>query len=179
MTTDRATNRRQRAPTRAAATGSFHAAVATPLGALTVLANDQGLTAILLPGEAVPADSRPSPRKGHAAVACRQLGEYFARRRTAFDVPFAWSLTPFRRRVLNRVARIPFGATRSYGEIAAAIGQPGAARAVGGANNANPLPIIVPCHRVIGADGRLVGYGGGLAIKSWLLEFEGAAHVAA
>ena len=179
MKNDRKTETSQWAPARTAPGGLLHATLATPLGAMTALANGQGLIALLFPGDAVPEDSRPSPRTGHAAIACRQLGEYFARRRKVFELPFAWSLTPFRRKVLNRVARIPFGATRSYGEIAAAIGQPGAARAVGGANNANPLPIIVPCHRVIGADGRLVGYGGGLSIKAWLLEFEGAAQVAA
>lgn len=179
MTNDRNAATPRRAPARGAPGGLLHATLTTPLGAMTALANSQGLLALLFPGEAVPEDSRPSPRSGHAAIACRQLGEYFARRRKVFELPFAWSLTPFRRKVLNRVARIPFGTTRSYGEIAAAIGQPSAARAVGGANNANPLPIFVPCHRVIGADGRLVGYGGGLAIKAWLLEFEGAAHGAA
>ncbi|MCC6203096.1 MAG: methylated-DNA--[protein]-cysteine S-methyltransferase [Gammaproteobacteria bacterium] len=157
----------------------FRATIETPLGSLTALATDRGLCAIQFPDDAIPANARPSPRHGHAALACRQLGEYFARRRTSFDVPFDWTLTPFRRRVLAQVVRIPFGATRSYGEIAQAIGQPGAARAVGGANHANPIPLIVPCHRVIGATGQLVGYGGGLASKRWLLAFEGAIRVTA
>jgi methylated-DNA-[protein]-cysteine S-methyltransferase len=103
----------------------------------------------------------------------RQLAEYFAGERRAFDLRLAPAGTPFERSVWEELRRIPFGETRSYGEIARAIGRPSASRAVGRANGANPIPIVVPCHRVIGADGSLTGFGGGLEAKSRLLEIEG------
>jgi methylated-DNA-[protein]-cysteine S-methyltransferase len=103
----------------------------------------------------------------------RQLAEYFAGERRDFDLQLAAAGTPFERSVWEELRRIPFGETRSYGEIARAIGRPGSARAVGRANGANPIPIVVPCHRVIGADGSLTGFGGGLEAKSRLLEIEG------
>lgn len=106
----------------------------------------------------------------------RQLGEYFAGARRDFDLavaPVAGS--SFQRTVWAELARIPYGETRSYGEVARAIGRPKSSRAVGAANGANPIPIVVPCHRVIGADGSLTGFGGGLAAKTLLLELEGAA----
>jgi methylated-DNA-[protein]-cysteine S-methyltransferase len=103
----------------------------------------------------------------------RQLAEYFAGARREFELPLAPAGTPFERSVWDELRAIPFGETRSYGEIAAAIGRPGAARAVGRANGANPIPIVVPCHRVIGSDGSLTGFGGGLEAKSRLLEIEG------
>ena len=103
----------------------------------------------------------------------RQLSEYFAGERQEFDLRLAPEGTPFERSVWEELQRIPFGETRSYGEIAQAIGRPGAARAVGRANGANPIPIVVPCHRVIGSDGSLTGFGGGLEAKSRLLEIEG------
>jgi methylated-DNA-[protein]-cysteine S-methyltransferase len=103
----------------------------------------------------------------------RQLEEYFAGERREFDLPLAPEGTPFERSVWDELRRIPFGETRSYGEIARAIGRPSASRAVGRANGANPIPIVVPCHRVIGADGSLTGFGGGLEAKSRLLEIEG------
>ena len=105
----------------------------------------------------------------------RQLEEYFAGERQTFDLPLSPKGTAFERSVWSELSRIPYGATRSYAEIARAIGRPGAARAVGRANGANPIPIVVPCHRVIGADGSLTGFGGGLEVKSRLLEIEGAA----
>ena len=105
----------------------------------------------------------------------RQLAEYFAGERREFDLALAPQGTPFERAVWAELAKIPFGETRSYGEIARILGRPGAARAVGRANGANPIPIVVPCHRVIGADGTLTGFGGGLDAKSRLLELEGAA----
>jgi len=105
----------------------------------------------------------------------RQLAEYFAGERREFDLALAPAGTPFERSVWDELRRIPFGETRSYGEIAQALGRPGAARAVGRANGANPIPIVVPCHRVIGSDGSLTGFGGGLDAKSRLLELEGLA----
>jgi methylated-DNA-[protein]-cysteine S-methyltransferase len=102
-----------------------------------------------------------------------QLAQYFAGERREFDLRLAPEGTPFERSVWEELRRIPFGETRSYGEIAQAIGRPGAARAVGRANGANPIPIVVPCHRVIGSDGSLTGFGGGLEAKSRLLEIEG------
>ncbi len=104
--------------------------------------------------------------------AWRQLAEYFEGRRTEFSVRLALRGTEFQKVVWAELRKIPFGETRSYGEIARACGRPGAARAVGGANNKNPLVIFVPCHRVIGADGSLTGFGGGLWRKKWLLEHE-------
>lgn len=107
-------------------------------------------------------------------VAIEQLNDYFSGRRREFDVPLAATGTGFQQRVWAALATIPFGETRSYGDIARSLGQPGASRAVGLANGQNPISIIVPCHRVIGANGTLTGYGGGLERKRWLLEHEGA-----
>ena len=106
------------------------------------------------------------------AQAAREIGEYFAGRRRAFTVPTAAAGTPFQQAVWNALKKIPYGETRSYGEIARRIGHPRASRAVGQANNRNPLPIVVPCHRVIGTSGALTGYAGGLAVKVRLLELE-------
>ena len=102
----------------------------------------------------------------------RQLREYFQGKRTAFDLKLHPKGTPFQKAVWKALAAIPYGETRSYGEIAKAVGRPAAVRAVGLANGRNPLPIVVPCHRVIGANGRLVGYGGGLPVKQALLDRE-------
>jgi methylated-DNA-[protein]-cysteine S-methyltransferase len=102
----------------------------------------------------------------------RQLGEYFAGKRRGFDLPICLGGTDFQRKVWDALARIPYGETVSYGEIAAQVGSPGASRAVGMANNRNPISIVIPCHRVIGHDGALVGYGGGLDKKRYLLELE-------
>lgn len=106
----------------------------------------------------------------HAVAA--QIGEYFDRKRTEFDIAIALHGPDFNRRVWNALLAIPYGATVSYGALAQTIGEPDAARSVGAANGANPIAIIVPCHRVIGADGSLVGYGGGLARKRMLLDLE-------
>ncbi len=107
-------------------------------------------------------------------AAIEQLDEYFAGRRRRFDLPLAPRGTDFQRRVWRALSDIPYGKTISYGELARLIGKPSASRAVGLANGANPLPIVVPCHRVIGADGSLTGFGGGLPIKRKLLALEGA-----
>ncbi len=106
--------------------------------------------------------------------AIHQLTAYFAGELTAFDLPLRLQGAPFQRAVWEQLQQIPFGETRTYGQIAAALGKPGAARAVGAANAANPVVIIVPCHRVVAAGGKLGGYGGGLWRKMWLLRHEGA-----
>jgi methylated-DNA-[protein]-cysteine S-methyltransferase len=107
------------------------------------------------------------------AATARQLGEYFAGTRRDFDLPMRLDGTPFQQRVWRELVEIPYGATWSYGELATRIGNPRASRAVGLANGQNPISILVPCHRVIGADGSLTGYGGGLERKRWLLAHEG------
>ena len=104
--------------------------------------------------------------------AFRQLSEYFQKKRRNFDLPIKTEGTEFQKRVWQELVKIPYGETRSYGEIACRIGLPGAARAVGGANNKNKILIVVPCHRVIGADGSLVGFAAGIKIKKYLLELE-------
>jgi methylated-DNA-[protein]-cysteine S-methyltransferase len=106
--------------------------------------------------------------------AARQLRAYFAGELREFRLPLDLEGTEFQKRVWRQVQAIPYGETRSYLQIATALGSPGAVRAVGAANGANPVPIVIPCHRVIGAKGKLVGYGGGLALKKRLLELEGA-----
>lgn len=156
--------------------------VPTPLGPLGVASTPAGLCQVSL-GEAVPANffaalQRRFPRAQLAEDAAanaeplRQLGEFFARRRQLFTCPLDPGGTPFQRAVWTAVAAVPFGETRTYGQIATAIGQPQAPRAVGAANGANPLSIVVPCHRLVGHDGKLVKYGGGLPIKAALLRWE-------
>lgn len=150
----------------------------TPVGTLMLVATDAGLAAILWendrPGRVRLnlADERPD----HPVLleAERQLGEYFAGRRRTFDLPLDVTGTPFQRAVWQALLTIPFGETRSYTEIAAQIGSPTAVRAVGAANGRNPLSIVAPCHRVIGASGALTGFAGGLTVKAQLLTLEGA-----
>jgi methylated-DNA-[protein]-cysteine S-methyltransferase len=102
----------------------------------------------------------------------RQLREYFAGQRTRFDLPLHPAGTAFQRDVWSELQRIPYGETISYGELARRVGHPAAARAVGAANGANPIPIVIPCHRVIGANGKLTGFGGGIPVKQKLLALE-------
>jgi methylated-DNA-[protein]-cysteine S-methyltransferase len=142
----------------------------SPLGPLRLLANGDDLAAILLPNSEEP-DGRPG-KGGVLAEAKRQLDEYFAGTRESFDLPLAPEGTAFQQRVWRALLAIPYGTTCSYGELARAIGRPAASRAVGAANGKNPLAIVVPCHRVIGANGTLTGYGGGLPTKRWLLDHE-------
>lgn len=146
----------------------------SPIGRLLVAGDALGLRHILFASEdqarAIQPDWRPDRRL--LAEALHQLDAWFDGRRRHFDLPLAATGTPFRRRVWAELVRIPHGTAISYGELARRIGQPRASRAVGAANGANPLPIVVPCHRVIGADGRLTGFGGGLPVKRWLLEHE-------
>ena len=107
-------------------------------------------------------------------TAIAQLVEYLEGKRQVFDLPLDVRGTPFQRKVYEAVARIPYGHTRSYAEIAREVGQPSAVRAVGSANGANPIPLVIPCHRVIASDGKLGGYGGGLPLKAKLLELASA-----
>ncbi len=140
---------------------------------LRLVASDSGLSTIDLnyfnSPRGVRTDTHPI-----AAEAVRQLQAYFAGNLRQFNLPLDMHGTDFQLRVWRELVRIPYGETRSYSQIAAAIGAPQAVRAVGAANGANPIPIVVPCHRVIGAGGKLVGYGGGLPLKKRLLELEGA-----
>jgi methylated-DNA-[protein]-cysteine S-methyltransferase len=149
------------------------AAVPSPIGPLGVAADDAGIRAVRFTGPV--ADPTPNPL---LVTAAEQLDEYFAGRRTGFDLPLAGSGgTPFERAVWDAIAAIPYGETATYGEIAAQAGQPDAARAVGVACNRNPLPIVVPCHRVVGAGGKLVGFGGGLPRKRFLLALEARVYI--
>jgi methylated-DNA-[protein]-cysteine S-methyltransferase len=147
--------------------------IETPIGPMRLCARDGAIVGAELPPlPAVPgawarADGDPLLRR-----AARQLAEYFDRRRTTFDLPLRLEGTPFQQRAWEALRAIPFGETRSYGQQARAIARPSAVRAVGGANARNPIAIIVPCHRVIGSDGSLTGYGGGMPTKRWLLEHE-------
>ncbi len=144
----------------------------TPLGTLHLRCTDAGLTHLLMQPQMH--DLPAGVHRGHALLkaAKQQLAEYFAGERAAFELPLAPAGTAFQLRVWQALRGIPAGETRSYGEIAAGIGQPSASRAVGAANGANPIGIIVPCHRVVGADGKLTGYAGGLDRKRWLLAHE-------
>ena len=151
-----------------------HARLDTPIGPLTLVASDAGLRAVLFAGAAPPpgAAAGPHPVLDEAA---RQLGEWFAGARTAFDLPLDLAgATAFRRRAWLALAEIPYATTRSYGEQARLLGAPRAARAVGAANGSNPLPVVLPCHRLVGADGALTGFGGGLEVKRALLDHEAA-----
>jgi methylated-DNA-[protein]-cysteine S-methyltransferase len=157
-------------------TASYTLSFASPIGELVLLSDGTHLTGLLLPGSDRPLHGEPRHDLPIFAETERQLREYFAGGRHAFDLPMAQSGTPFQQRVWNELARIPYGHTASYADIAARLGQPGAARAVGSANGRNRIAIIVPCHRVIAADGTLGGYGGGLEAKRFLLALEGV-HV--
>jgi methylated-DNA-[protein]-cysteine S-methyltransferase len=150
------------------------ARVVSPVGTLTVVASDAGLRAVLFAGEPVP-DGAVEGAHPVLEAAARQLREWFAGERTAFEVPLdLGAATGFQRRAWLGLAEIPYATTRSYGEQARRLGVPRAARAVGAANGRNPLPIVLPCHRLVGADGALTGFAGGLAVKRALLDHEAA-----
>ena len=157
----------------AATIETYFSEMPSPIGRLTLAGNGQALTHILFEDEG---ERRPGSDwvrdDRRLAPARAQLEAYFAGKRAAFDLPLALRGTPFQVSVWKVLLEIPFGATMSYGEIARRIGKPHASRAVGGANHRNPIPIIVPCHRVIGADGSLTGYGGGEPRKRALLDLE-------
>jgi methylated-DNA-[protein]-cysteine S-methyltransferase len=156
----------------------------SPLGDLRLAASDFGLVAVEW------ADSQPhfdaylnrlrrfiQPDGRRIAPYAKELGEYLEGKRRAFTIPIDWTLfRPFQREALQAIFRIPYSETRTYHDIAVQLGRPNASRAVGRANATNPMPLVIPCHRVIGTDGKLHGYGGGqgLRTKEWLLKMEGA-----
>jgi|SRR5579862_4307337 len=173
----------------AASTGTFAAGVQisvallkTPIGTLQITASADSLLYIDLPGRHVARLDAPLLRRRLLSrtrtpalrAALEELREYFAGTRRVFAVHVAPTGTAFQRRVWQAISDIPFGRTASYGELASALGEPHLARAVGAATGANPIPILIPCHRVIGADGSMTGYGGGLKMKVRLLQHEGA-----
>jgi methylated-DNA-[protein]-cysteine S-methyltransferase len=154
-----------------------HVIVDSPIGPLTIVAEGDSISALYMDaqrhapapeGLGLPGDPGDEP----FATAARQLAAYFAGQLTAFDLPLAPAGTDFQRRVWNGLLAIPYGQTISYGELARRVGNPAASRAVGLANGRNPIAIVVPCHRVIGSDGSMTGYGGGLDRKAFLLALE-------
>jgi methylated-DNA-[protein]-cysteine S-methyltransferase len=158
--------------------GILRSTLPTPHGTLQLAVDADGfLVELLLPNRKL-----KTSRNGDFTAAARrtikaaerQLDEYFARRRREFDLPLRPAGSPFEQRVWERLCGIPYGSTTSYGAIAHELGLVNGARAVGRANGSNPIAIIIPCHRVIGSDGTLTGYGGGLPLKTALLELEGA-----
>lgn len=149
----------------------------TPAGPLTLVSDGARLVGVHFPGWGPPAESSSALDRVLEATA-RQLDAYFAGRRKTFDLPLGLVGTPFQRLVWFALLDIPYGETRSYAQLAAAIGKPYATRAVGAANGRNPIAIVVPCHRVVGADGSLTGFGGGLERKRFLLTVERAASCA-
>ena len=151
-----------------------HTLVDTPIGPLLLAADDSGLRQILFANGKRPPLPQPEWREDSAPLqdSIRQLRAYFAGELEAFDLPLAPQGTPFQLKVWRLLCDIPYGETISYGELACRVGNPKASRAVGLANGSNPIPIVIPCHRVIGSNGKLTGYGGGLPIKEKLLALE-------
>jgi methylated-DNA-[protein]-cysteine S-methyltransferase len=147
-----------------------YAVIQTSIGALTVASTDKGIASIRF-GRDVPDGADPADAARFETVR-QQLNEYFEGRRTSFELPLDVEGTPFQKAVWNELLRIPYGETRSYSDIAKAIGKPEAARAVGMANHDNPVAVVIPCHRVIGRNGALTGYAGGLHLKAQLLSLE-------
>ncbi len=154
-----------------------HTVIDSPYGALTLVVTDGALSGLYMtdqrhrPADGAFGDRRAADEAPFSGVS-DQLTAYFAGDLKEFDIPLALHGTAFQQRVWQQLQRIPYGETRSYGELAGALGSPQASRAVGLANGRNPVSIIVPCHRVIGANGNLTGYGGGLDRKQRLLDFE-------
>lgn len=150
--------------------------VSSPIGELVLLSDDtaQRLAALWIVGEKHAPQAQADWQRDDRSLpeVRRQLKDYFSGRRRAFDVPLAPKGTPFQLQAWQALQAIPYGTTITYGQQAAAIGKPAACRAIGLANGRNPLSIIVPCHRVVGANGALTGYGGGLVAKRWLLDHE-------
>lgn len=148
--------------------------IGSPLGDLLVARDDEGLVALYLPTGKHPSEPAPDWVRDDTAFddVRTQLAQYFAGTRIEFDLPLHPTGTAFQQRVWAALQQIPYGETASYRDTAVKIGAPGAARAVGLANGQNPISIVVPCHRVVGANGSLTGYGGGLPAKRWLLGLE-------
>jgi methylated-DNA-[protein]-cysteine S-methyltransferase len=146
----------------------------SPLGALLIAGRDGAVTFIGLPEGRSAVQPASSWRRddGEWAAARRQLAAYFGGALTEFDLALRPEGTAFQQQVWRALRQIPYGETRSYAQLAASIGRPAAVRAVGRANGSNPLAIVIPCHRVIGSNGTLTGYGGGLTAKQWLLDLE-------
>lgn len=164
---------------------SWQCVMISPVGVLTLVAGDDGLRAVIWPGESIDrqqilrgsnlAESRLPESQTAVAVldlTVAQLTEYFAGTRAEFDVPLDPAGTPFQQLAWKALLTIPYGHTVSYGEQARRLGDQRKARAVGAANGRNPISIIVPCHRVVGANGSLTGFAGGIATKAWLLDHE-------
>lgn len=157
-----------------------HLRVDSPVGPLRLTSDGEHLTGVWFeehrhgPRDVGPA-TEPAQAPAVLLTAARQLEEYFAGERTVFDLPVSTRGTPFQERVWAALRTIPYGRTWSYGQLAEALGSPGAARAVGLANGRNPVSIVVPCHRVVGADGSITGYGGGVGRKQQLLDLEAGA----
>lgn len=147
------------------------ACMPSPLGLIELVADERGISSL----EFVNAPRYDTVWSAPIELAFAQLDEYFSGQRREFDLPLGLRGSPFEMRVWEQLCKIPYGQTVSYGDVARAIGNPRAARAVGLAVGKNPLAIVVPCHRVIGRDGKLVGYGGELWRKAWLLKHEGCA----
>jgi len=148
---------------------TYTACYRSAIGPFEIVGNDRGILTITFNKEPL-----KTYRKLPACMTecLRQLDEYFKGRRRKFKLPLLLEGTDFQKAVWRQLKKIPFGQTASYGDVARAIGRPGAFRAVGNANNKNPIPLIIPCHRVIGSDGKLVGFGGGIWRKQWLLDHE-------
>ena len=148
----------------------------SPIGRLLLAGDKQGLKRLSFPSGKMAHKAEPDWIEDNASFpeARQQLGEYFAGKRQSFDLKLAPHGTTFQLEVLTALQKIPYGKTSTYAELAQKIGRPKAMRAVGAANGRNPLPIIIPCHRVIGADGSLTGFGGGLPTKKKLLQLEGS-----
>jgi methylated-DNA-[protein]-cysteine S-methyltransferase len=147
----------------------------TPIGLLLLAGDREAIRFIRFPKKGKTQKPEPDWQEsssGAVREAVKQLREYFAGHRTEFDLPVSPDGTTFQRAVWRQLQNIPYGQTISYGELARRVGNPKASRAVGGANHANPIPIVIPCHRVIGANGKLTGFGGGLPIKEALLALE-------
>ena len=154
-----------------------HVTIASPVGPLTLVASGGRLTGLYMDEQRhLPDWSRFGPAGDAASApfgaAIEQLGRYFAGELTRFDLPLELAGTPFQQQVWTALLDIPYGQTATYGELAAGLGKPAASRAVGLANGKNPISIVVPCHRVIGSDGSLTGYGGGIDRKRFLLDLE-------
>jgi methylated-DNA-[protein]-cysteine S-methyltransferase len=148
---------------------TYRACHHSEIGFLEIVGNKKGILTITFGADEFEADGNlPAPM----SECLRQLTEYFKGRRQKFSIPLLLEGTDFQKAVWRQLQNIPFGQTASYGDVARAVGSPRAFRAVGNANNKNPIPLIIPCHRVIGSDGKLVGFGGGIWRKEWLLDHE-------